>query len=227
MAVKIVYHGHSNIEIFSDGHTIQVDPFYDNNPLADVKAKRVSPQFILLTHAHFDHTDDAEAIAKKNNSMIAANYEIASHYEKKGLRTRPLNHGGGFNFPFGRATLTHAIHTSSFPDGTYGGNPVGWVIETGGKTIYHAGDTALFGDMELIGKLWRIDLACLPIGDCFTMGPEHALLAAKMLGTRHVLPVHYNTFPEIKQDAKAFSERLKLAHGIEGHPLNAGESMEL
>ena len=116
-----------------------------------------------------------------------------------------MNHGGGMDFPFGRATYTIAFHTSSWEDGSYAGEPGGWVVETGGKTIYHAGDTALFGDMHLIGELWKIDLACLPIGDCFTMGPAHAVRAAEMLKAKAVLPIHYNTFPPIKQDPHAFA----------------------
>lgn len=226
MSARIIYHGHSNLEIHSGAHRIQIDPFYDQNSLADVKSDQVSPQFILLTHAHFDHTDDVERIAKRTGATIAANYEIATYYEKKGLKTEPMNHGGGVDFPFGRATLTIAFHTSSFPDGTYGGEPAGWIIETGGKIIYHAGDTAIFGDMRLIGELWNIDLACIPIGDRFTMGPAHALRAAQMLKAKAVLPLHYNTFDGIHQDPDAFARELKKA-GIRGLPLKAGETFEL
>lgn len=230
MAVRIVYHGHSNVEIHSDHgpavHRIQIDPFYDNNPLADVKAAAVNPQTILLTHAHYDHTDDAEAIARRTGAAIASNYEIACYYGDKGLKTEAMNHGGGVDFPWGRATYTLAFHTSSFPDGAYGGEPGGFVVEVGGKTIYHAGDTALFGDMRLIGDLWDIDLACLPIGDRFTMGPKHAVRAAEMLRAKAVLPVHYNTWPPIAQDPRAFARELE-ARGIRGLPLKAGEVADL
>ncbi len=227
MAIRVVFHGHSNLEIFSGEHTIQLDPFYNNNPLADVKADAVSPDFVLLTHAHFDHVDDVATVARKRNATVVANFEVAQHFEKQGLKTVGMNTGGGMDFPFGRATLTFAIHSSTFPDGANGGLPGGWIIQTGGKTIYHAGDTALFGDMALIGKLWKIDLACLPIGDCFTMGPDHAVLAAEMLKPRRVLPIHYNTFPQIRQDAAEFVRKLKDKTGIEGLALLPGESFNV
>jgi L-ascorbate metabolism protein UlaG (beta-lactamase superfamily) len=227
MPVKVIYHGHSNIEIHSGPHIIQIDPFYNNNPLADVKAEKAKPNFIFLTHAHFDHVDDAEAISRRTKAPIVANYEITTHYDKKGVSTHAMNHGGGHDFPFGRAFMTIAFHTSSFADGAYGGQPAGWIIQTGGKTIYHAGDTALFGDMELLGRLFPIDLACLPIGDNFTMGPAHAMLAAKMLKAKSVLPIHYNTWPPIAQNAVAFSHELELQYGIKGLPLAAGDNVEL
>lgn len=209
MAVKVIYHGHSNVELYADGHRIQVDPFYDSNPLSDVKSDRPDPQFIFLSHAHFDHVDDAERIAKRNGAIIVANFEMATYYENRGIKTVGMNTGGGSAFAFGRANLVQAFHTSTFPDGTAGGAPGGWILHIGGKTIYFAGDTALFGDMALFGKLWNIDLAFLPIGDQFTMGPDHALLAAEMLKASHVMPIHYNTFPPIKQDATAFGQRLR------------------
>ncbi len=209
MAVKVIYHGHSNVELHADGHRIQIDPFYDSNPLADVKSDRPDPQFIFLSHAHFDHVDDAERMAKRTSAIIVANFEMAAYYENRGFKTVGMNTGGGCEFPFGRATLVQALHTSSFPDGTPGGAPGGWILQVGGKTIYFAGDTALFGDMALFGKLWKIDLAFLPIGDHYTMGPEHALIAAEMLKATHVMPVHYNTFPPIKQDGAAFGRRLR------------------
>ena len=227
MSVKIVYHGHSNLEIINGSEIIQIDPFYNDNPLSDVKADKVHPRHIFLTHAHYDHVADAESIAKRTGAVIAANYEMTVHYEKKGLKTAPMNHGGGKDFSFGRAFMTIAFHTSSFADGTYGGQPGGWIIQTGGKTIYHAGDTALFGDMELIGRLFDIDLACLPIGDGFTMGPAHALLAAKMLKAKSVMPIHYNTWPPIAQDGAAFARDLEEQHGIKGLAIQAAEIREI
>ncbi len=134
-----------------------------------------------------------------------------------------MNHGGGVDFPFGRATYTLAFHTSSFPDGAYGGQPGGWVIETGGKVIYHAGDTALFGDMRLIGEMWPIDLACLPIGDRYTMGPAHAALAAEMLKAKAVLPIHYNTWDLIAQDAHEWAERVRKETKTEPVVVKPGE----
>ncbi len=226
MAATVIYHGHSNIEIHADGHRIQIDPFYDSNPLADIKSDQPNPQFIFLSHAHFDHVDDAIRIAKRTGAIIVANFEMAKYYEKQGLKTIGMNTGGGSSFTFGRATLVQAFHTSTFADGTPGGSPGGWVIQIGGKTIYFAGDTAIFGDMALFGKLWKIDLACLPIGDHFTMGTDHALMAAEMLKASYVLPIHYNTFPPIKQDAGAFGRRL-LEKKITPVILNPGERYEL
>ncbi len=226
MAVKIIYHGHSNVELHSDGRRIQLDPFYDSNPLADVKSDGVDPQFIFLSHAHFDHVDDAERIARRTGAVIVANFEIASYYEKLGVKTIGMNTGGGSKFAFGHANLVQAFHTSTFPDGTPGGAPGGWIIRIGGKTIYFAGDTALFGDMALFAKLWQIDFACLPIGDHFTMGPEHALMAAEMLKAPHVMPIHYNTFPPIKQDAAAFGQRLREKQ-IDAVILNPGQEFNL
>ncbi len=223
MAITIIYHGHSNVEIHADAHKIQLDPFYDSNPIADCKSTVVDPQFIFLSHAHFDHVDDAERIARRTGATIVANYEMAAYYEKKGLKAIGMNTGGGAAFPFGRANLVQAFHTSTFPDGTPGGAPGGWIIQIAGKTIYFAGDTALFGDMALFGKLWNIDLACLPIGDNFTMGPDHAVLASEMLKASHVLPIHYNTFPPIRQDASAFGRALSAKH-ITPVILNPGQS---
>ncbi len=209
MSVKIVYHGHTNVEIHSGLHRIQIDPFYDQNPLADVKAAAVHPQYILLTHAHFDHEADALAIAKANNATIVSCYEIAQHYGNQGCQIYPMNLGGTASFPFGKASMTLAFHTSSFADGSNGGVAAGFVVETGDKVIYHAGDTALFGDMQLIGKLWKIDVALLPIGDGFTMGPAHALMAAEFLKAKTIIPIHYDTYPPIKQDANAFTKEVK------------------
>jgi L-ascorbate metabolism protein UlaG (beta-lactamase superfamily) len=232
MSIKIIYHGHSNIEIHAGAFRIQLDPFYTSNPLADVKANEVHPTHLLLSHAHFDHVEDALSIARRTGAVIASNYEITSYFDKMGApKTQGMNHGGGVNFPFGRATYTVAFHTSSFADGTYGGQPGGWIIEFPAaiagqaRTIYFAGDTALFGDMKLLGELYNIDLACLPIGDIFTMGPAHALKAAEFLRARRVLPIHYNTWPPIAQDAAKFAGGLKQM-GIEGLPLKPGETAE-
>jgi len=227
MPVKVFYHGHSNVEIHSGNYRIQLDPFYTSNPIADMKADAVNPTHILLSHAHFDHAEDVEAVAKRTGAILASNYEITTYYEKRGVKkTVGMNHGGGVNFDFGRATYTVAFHTSSFADGTYGGAPGGWMIETGGKTIYFAGDTALFGDMKLLGELWAIDLAFLPIGDMFTMGPAHALKAAQLLRSKAVVPIHHSTWPPIKQDAAKFAADL-AALGIQGHPLTPGQSLTL
>ncbi len=226
MAVKIIYHGHACLELHAGEHRVQLDPFYDQNPIADVKSSQVNPQYILLSHAHFDHVDDAPRIAQRTGATIVANFEMSQYYARQGLQTVGMNIGGGMALPFGRATMTFAIHTSTFQDGTPGGVPGGWLVNLGARNIYFAGDTALFGDMALLGRLWKIDLACLPIGDCYTMGPEHAAVAAEMLKARCVLPIHYNTFPLIKQDAAAFGRALRQKD-IQPVLLKPGESFEL
>jgi L-ascorbate metabolism protein UlaG (beta-lactamase superfamily) len=227
MPVRVIYHGHANVEIHSGENRIQIDPFYSGNPLADVPADKVNPTHILLTHAHGDHVGDAVALAQRTRAPVVANYEMCMYLARRGAPiVIPINHGGAAPFPWGRATMTIAFHTSSFEDGTYGGQPAGFVVEIGGKAIYHAGDTALFGDMKLIGELFKLDLACLPMGDCFTMGPAAAFKAAQFLGARMVLPMHYNTFPPIQQDVAKFLAELKAA-GMEGRSLQPGESLEL
>jgi L-ascorbate metabolism protein UlaG (beta-lactamase superfamily) len=235
MAVKVVYHGHSNVEIHVGAARVQIDPFYTGNPLADVGAEKVSPTHILLSHAHGDHVGDAVALAQRTKAPIVANYEMCMYLvSKKGVQNIvPMNHGGSVELPFGRVTMTVAFHTSAFEDGANGGQPGGFMLEIpeGGvtKTIYFAGDTALFGDMKLLGELYRIDLACLPIGDCFTMGPAHAIRAARFLGAKKVLPIHYNTFPPIKQDVGKFAAELRtqLDGRVEAVALKAGEAMEI
>lgn len=226
--VKIVYHGHANLEIFSGSHRLQLDPFYTGNPLADVAAEAVKPNFILISHAHGDHLGDAEAMAKRTNATVISTHEIASWLSARGVKkVHGMNVGGGYNFDFGRVTMTTALHTSSFPDGTYGGVPAGFVIEIGGKTIYFAGDTGIFGDMALIGRLWNLDLAILPIGDNYTMSPQHAVEAAIMLKPRLVLPIHFATFPVIQQDPHAFVQNLQAKTGIPAQVLKPGQSLEL
>jgi L-ascorbate metabolism protein UlaG (beta-lactamase superfamily) len=235
MPVKVLYHGHANIEIHTAGGArVLLDPFFTGNPMADVPADRVNPTHILLSHAHGDHVGDALALAKRTKAPITANYEMCLYLQKKGAPAIvPMNHGGCLELPFGRVTMTLAFHTSSFEDGAYGGQPAGFMIEIpdGGqtKTIYFAGDTALFGDMKLLGELYAIDLACLPIGSCYTMGPAHALKAVEFLKPKKVLPMHYNTFPPIMQDVAKFVAELKTQSGgrVEVLPLKPGQALEL
>lgn len=235
MSVKILYHGHANLEIHTAaGARIQLDPFYTGNPLADVPAAGVNPTHILLSHAHGDHVGDAVALAKRTQAPITANYEMCLYLQGKGVpHIAPMNHGGCLTLPFGRVTMTLAFHTSTFEDGANGGQPGGFILEIPDngrtKTIYFAGDTALFGDMKLLGELYNIDLACLPIGDCYTMGPAHAIKAAEFLKAKKVLPLHYNTFPPIMQDGAKFVTDLKTqsAGRIDVIPLKPGQSLEL
>ncbi|ADH63336.1 beta-lactamase domain protein [Allomeiothermus silvanus DSM 9946] len=218
--LELRYLGHSAVYL-SDGKTrIVVDPFLSGNPTASLKAEELEVDYVLVTHAHGDHWGDSLALAQKGATIIGT-AEIGYYAESKGAKAIPMNIGGKFKAAWGSLKLTPAWHSSSFPDGTYGGMPTGMILEFGGMKIYHAGDTALFSDMGLIGK-HGIDLACLPIGDHFTMGPDDALQALELIRPKAVLPIHYNTFPPIMQDGEAFVARARLL-GVEGRALKPGE----
>ncbi len=224
--MQLRYLGHSGIELTSASFKLVIDPFLTGNPATPIKPENLSPQYIILTHAHGDHSADVEGIAKRTGATIISNAEIAQYYSAKGLKGHGMNTGGSFSFPFGKVTFTPAWHSSSFPDGSYGGNPVGVVLDIENKRIYHAGDTALFSDMSLIGKK-GIDVALLPIGDNFTMGPDDALEAVKLLTPKKVIPVHYNTFGLIQQDGEAFKRRVETQTSAQCQVLTPGESTEL
>ncbi|MGG1574972.1 metal-dependent hydrolase [Fictibacillus sp. NRS-1165] len=224
--MKLTFHGQSALEIQTEKHSIWIDPFIKGNSTAVVDIKDVKPDVILLTHGHNDHAGDAEEIARKNNSLIVAPFELAEYFGSKGLNVHPMHIGGGREFEWGHVKWTQAFHGSSFTeeDGTvvYTGMPAGVLFTAEGKTIYHAGDTALFSDMKMIGERNNIDVAFLPIGDNFTMGPEDAATAAEWLNAKLTVPIHYNTFPVIEQDADLFVSSLK----VEGKVLKPGESIE-
>lgn len=209
MSTRIQWLGHSTLLIESDGKTILIDPFLDDNPAALCKADAVSPDFILVSHGHFDHIADAIPIALRTGAMVVANFEIAQWLQAQGLKNvHGMQHGGGFAFPFGRLKMTLAFHGSVLPDGTYGGNPAGFhLFLNDGCKIYDAADTGLFSDMRLIGDE-GVDLACLPIGDNFTMGPDDAVRAVHLLQPARVMPIHYNTWPILNQDADRWAERV-------------------
>lgn len=227
--MKYTFLGHSCFQLEINGITIIVDPFIRYNPKAahiDVSALRAD--FVLISHGHQDHVADAIEIAKNSNATVISNFEIASWFEKHGIeKTIGMNTGGKIQTAFGTLKLTAAIHSSVLPDGSYAGNPNGFLIQTESKSIYYAGDTALTLDMQLI-PLWapKLDVAILPIGDHFTMGMEDAVLAATFVQTKKVLPVHYDTFPPIainhEQATKLFNEK-----GIELVFSGIGESFEL
>ena len=200
--MKITYYGHNSLLIEILGNYIMVDPFITGNPLYKDKldVKSLKADYILLTHAHQDHTLDVETIAKNTNAKIISNYEIAMYYQEKGFNVHPMNHGGNWRFEFGNLKLVNAVHTSSFPDGSYGGQPGGFVIEGEHKNIYIAGDTALTMDMKLIPLQTKLDLAILPIGDNFTMGVEDAIIASNFVACEKVLGVHFDTFSYIEID---------------------------
>ena len=198
--MKITYYGHASLGIEVNGKNIIVDPFISANELAShIDVSSLKADYILLTHAHGDHVLDVETIVKNNSeAVIVSNAEIASYYEAKGYKTHPMNHGGTWNFDFGKVKYVNAIHSSSFPDGTYGGNPGGFVIETDEKNVYIAGDTALTYDMKLIPMRAPLDLAILPIGNNFTMDVDDATIAAEFLEVDRVLGYHFDTFGFIK-----------------------------
>jgi len=207
MAVQLKYYGHSCFGIEGGGAALLIDPFLTGNPQAAVSADQVKADYVLVSHGHSDHLGDAIPIAKRTGATVIANHEIANYCQKQGCSVHPLHIGGGYNFPFGRVKLTIAHHGSSLPDGSYGGNPVGFLVAIESKTIYHACDTGLFYDMKLIGEE-GVDVAILPIGDNFTMGPNDALRAVKLIDPLVVIPIHYNTFDLIKQDPEAFAQRV-------------------
>ena len=199
--MKITFYGHASLGIEIRGINILVDPYISANPKAShISIHELRPDYILLTHAHGDHTLDVEEIAMQSNATIVSNAEITSYYEAKNLKTHPMNHGGSWDFDFGKVKFVNAIHSSSFADGTYGGNPGGFVIEGEHKNIYIAGDTALTYDMKLIPLRTKLDLAILPIGNNFTMDVEDAIIASDFVECDKILGYHYDTFGYIEID---------------------------
>jgi L-ascorbate metabolism protein UlaG (beta-lactamase superfamily) len=225
--MHVSYHGHSTIKIETKGKTILIDPFITGNELTDLNAKDVEADVILLTHGHNDHVGDTVEIAKRSGALVVAVAELATYLSWQGLNVHPMSIGGAYTFDFGTVKLTQAFHGSSYTENNekiiYTGMPAGLLLTIEGKTIYHAGDTALFSDLKLIGR-HKPDVAFLPIGDNFTMGPEDAAIAAEWVQAKLVVPIHYNTFSVIKQDPHQFVESLS---GIEGKVLKAGEGLDL
>lgn len=200
--MKLTYFGHSCFLVESGGTRLLFDPFITPNPLAaGVDVSSIQADWILISHGHADHIADAVALARQTGAKVAANWEIADWLSRQGVsNTYPMNHGGSVALPCGSAKMVNAIHSSSLPDGTYGGNPAGFVVETGEGTFYYAGDTALTLDMNLIAEEFGLRFAVLPIGDTFTMGAKDAVKAAELCGAKKVVGVHYNTFPPIQID---------------------------
>jgi L-ascorbate metabolism protein UlaG (beta-lactamase superfamily) len=224
---ELTWLGHATWQIVSGKYTILVDPFLDGSPTAAVKARDVNPQFILVSHGHEDHVADAAKIAIRTGATVVANYEICNWLAKQGVQhTEPMNIGGGIDLKFGRVQMTIAHHSSQLPDGTDGGNPGGFLLTLADGKIYIAADTGLFLDMQRIGAA-GIDLAILPIGDRFTMGPDDALEAVKLIKPRRVMPSHYNTWPPIEQDAAAWAERVRGETDAEPVVLAPGASVRL
>ncbi|GIW82264.1 MAG: UPF0173 metal-dependent hydrolase [Gemmatales bacterium] len=228
MATRVCWLGHASLLVETDGTNILIDPFLNGNPKAAKKPGDVPADFILVSHGHPDHVGDTIDIAKRTGATVISNYEISEWLGKKGLtKVHPLQHGGGREFAFGRVKFTLAFHGSVLPDGSYGGNPGGFhLFLKDGKKIYDAADTGLFGDMKLIGEE-GIDLAILPIGDNFTMGPDDALRAVKLLAPKKVLPIHYNTWDLIAQDASAWADRVRKETSCQPVVLNPGDWLDI
>ena len=212
MSLELTWLGHASWLLQTAEHKIIVDPFISENPSATASVGELEADFVLLTHGHFDHVADAAEIANRCNATLVANYEIATWFAEKHQvkNTIGMNLGGNVVMPFGSVKMTLAWHSSQLPDGSYGGNPGGFHVESGGKKVYFAGDTALFSDMMLIGAA-GVDVAILPIGDLFTMGPQDSVEAAKLLKAKVVIPAHYNTWPPIEQDAAAWASSVEQA----------------
>ncbi|PKO21847.1 MAG: metal-dependent hydrolase [Chloroflexi bacterium HGW-Chloroflexi-1] len=222
--MQITYHGHACFGIQTDTANLLIDPFLTGNAMADVTPEQVSPDYILVSHAHGDHLGDALPIARRTGATVISNYEIANYMGKHGVKAHAMHIGGAHVFPFGKVKLTIAHHGSSFPDGGYGGNPCGFLLWLEGKLLYFAGDTALTCDMTLYGAE-GIDVAMLPIGDNFTMGPEDAVKAVGFLQPKTAILMHYDTFPVIAQDAQAVAAEVKAKTKAEPVILKPGETL--
>ncbi|MDP7377205.1 MAG: metal-dependent hydrolase [Pirellulaceae bacterium] len=228
MSIELTWFGHGTWQISLPEHTILLDPFFDDNPSSPVKAAEVDADFILISHGHFDHIADAAAVANRTNATVVAIYEVAQWLAQNGevKETIGMNIGGGVQLPFGHVKMTPALHSSQLPDGSYGGEPAGFVLTLNGKRIYFACDTGLFSDMTLIGTR-GIDLAVLPIGDLFTMGPDDSIEAIKLLRPKRVAPAHFNTWPPIEQDSDAWALRVKQETDSDPVVLNPGGQFTL
>ena len=225
--MKITFYGHAAIGLEISGKHILIDPFISGNPkAAHIEIDTLKADYILITHAHQDHILDVEAIAKRTDATIVSNFEIATFFGSKGLKNHPMNHGGSWSFDFGKVKYVNAIHSSSFPNGTYGGNPGGFVIEGEHKNIYISGDTALTMDMKLIPMRTKLDVAIFPIGDNFTMDVQDAIMAADFVECDKIIGCHYDTFGFIEIDKEEAKKKFFQA-GKDLMLLEIGESISL
>jgi len=224
MAVELSFVGHATWLLKTGNHTILIDPFFTDNPQAGINSAEVTADVIVVSHGHFDHIADCVEIARNNNAPVIANFEIAQWLEKQGVeQTVGMNIGGTLQQAFGSVKLTHAIHSSQLPDGSYGGNPAGLYFVVDGFRIYFACDTELFSDMKYVGDQ-GVDAAVFPIGDLFTMGPDTSIQATNLVQPKYVLPAHFNTWPPIEQDAQQWAEQIRQNTSAEPIVLEPGGS---
>ncbi|MDM8520678.1 metal-dependent hydrolase [Anaerolineales bacterium HSG6] len=225
MSIKYTYFGHATYLLEVDGKKILIDPFFTSNPSTEVSADSVEADFIVVSHGHGDHVEDLIPIAKRTGAQVISNFEIVNWVQAQGIENaHPQHIGGGFNHEFGHLKLTIAHHGSGLPDGSYGGAPAGLLFTVAGKKLYFACDTALFLDMKLYGP---VDLFVVPIGDNFTMGPDDALEAVKLVNPKAVVPCHYNTWPPIEQDAGAWAKRIEAETEATVHVMSAGDTLDI
>ncbi len=227
MSIELTWLGHATWLLKTGEQTILIDPFLDDSPNAPVKSGQVLANYILVSHGHYDHVADAAKIALRTGATVVSNFEICEWLGKQGVKnTEPMNIGGSIAAPFGRIKSTLALHSSTLPDGAAGGNPGGFLLTIGKQQLYFACDTGLFGDMKLIGAV-GLDLAVLPIGDRYTMGPDDAIKAVELLEPKKVVASHYNTWPPIAQDAAAFAKRVRTETTAEPITLEVGGTLQL
>ncbi len=225
--MKLRYFSHSSFQITSDGgHVILIDPFLDDNPTSPVSSKELSADFIVLTHGHGDHVGDSFKIAKRTDPLFICVNELANYCAEKGFRAHNMHIGGGYTFDFGRLKFTIAHHGTMTPDNTYAGEAAGVVLTIDGKSLYHTGDTGLFYDMKLIGEMTRLDCMLVPIGDNFTMGITDGVKAVELADPAVAIPMHYNTFPVIEADPKAFASQVE-AMGKKAIVMEYGEEIDV
>jgi L-ascorbate metabolism protein UlaG (beta-lactamase superfamily) len=229
MAVTVTYHGQACVQLAGPDGTVLIDPFMDDNPLCTVRADEVECDAIGVTHGHADHLGDTVRIARRTGATVFATYELARFLQGQGVEAHAMHIGGTHEFPFGQVKLFPAFHGGLIEGGDAGGccTPCGIIVRMGGLSIYHAGDTSLMMEMELLGRYDWIDLALLPIGDNYTMGPQDAVHAVEMIEPRVVVPMHFGTFPVIEQEPEAFRAMVEEQTDARCVVLAPGESFEL